>query len=86
MQTSSQQDRNEQMYGLQDIDAYVENMAETISYQANGVSMIIAGLMSDAQEELQNGDNEGARKTLNIAKNILFRAADGDLIFSRGKR
>ena len=86
MQTSSQQDRNLKMYGVNDIDSQVERLAETISYQANGASMIIAGLMSDAQEQLQNGDNEGARKTLNIAKNILFRAADGDLTFSRGKR
>jgi len=86
MQTSSQQDRNLKMYGVFDIDAYVERLAETISYQANGASMIIAGLMSDAQEQLQNNDSEGARKTLNIAKNILFRTADGDLTFSRGKR
>ena len=86
MQTSTKQDRNDQMYGVTDIDAYVDNVVETITYQGCGVSMIIAGLMSDAQEQLQHGDNEGARKTLNIAKNILFRAADGDLIFSRGKR
>lgn len=86
MKTSSQQDRNLKMYGVNDIDSQIERLAETISYQANGASMIIAGLMSDAQEQLQNNDNEGARKTLNIAKNILFRAADGDLTFSRGKR
>jgi hypothetical protein len=83
---SSQQERNLKMYGVFDIDAYVDNVVETITYQGCGASMIIAGLMSDAQEQLQNNDSEGARKTLNIAKNILFRAADGDLIFSRGKR
>jgi len=86
MQNLSQQDRNIKMYGVTDIDAYIDNVVETISYQGCGASMIIAGLMSDAQEQLQNNDNEGARKTLNIAKNMLFRAADGDLIFSRGKR
>jgi len=86
MQNLSQQDRNLKMYGVTDIDAYIDNVVETISYQGCGASMIIAGLMSDAQEQLQNNDNEGARKTLNIAKNMLFRAADGDLIFSRGKR
>jgi len=86
MQISSQQERNLKMYGVFDIDQYVERLAETISYQGCGASMIIAGLMSDAQEQLQNNDSEGARKTLNIAKNMLFRAADGDLIFSRGKR
>jgi hypothetical protein len=83
---SSQQERNLKIYGVFDIDAYVDNVVETITYQGCGASMIIAGLMSDAQEQLQNNDSEGARKTLNIAKNILFRAADNDLIFSRGKR
>jgi len=86
MQTSSQQDRNFEMYGVNDIDSYVERLVETTTYKYDGVSMIIAGLMSDAQEQLESGDNEGARKNLNIAKNILFRAAHNDLTFSRNKR
>ena len=42
--------------------------------------MIVAGLMSDAQELLALGENEQARKTLNCAKAILFKIMDGELV------
>jgi hypothetical protein len=34
--------------------------------------MIVAGMMSDAQEEIAHGMDEAARKTLNRAKFVLF--------------
>jgi hypothetical protein len=42
--------------------------------------MVVAGLMSDAQEQMAFGDTEGARKTLNIAKSIIIMVMDGDLV------
>jgi hypothetical protein len=51
-----------------------------MTYRFSGGNMIVAGLMSDAQEQMVMDDVEGARKTLNIAKNILFQIMDGKLI------
>jgi hypothetical protein len=45
--------------------------------------MIIAGLMSDAQECLAGEDNESARQTLNRAKHLLFLCMSGKLDFNR---
>ena len=42
-----------------------------------GLANVIAGLMSDAQEELHYGDTESARKTLNRAKALLFETING---------
>jgi hypothetical protein len=41
--------------------------------------MVVAGLMSDAQEQMAFGDTEGARQTLNRAKGVLFAVMDGTL-------
>jgi hypothetical protein len=38
--------------------------------------MVVAGLMSDAQEVMAMGDVESARKFLNIAKFILFETTE----------
>jgi hypothetical protein len=35
--------------------------------------------MSDAQEQMAFGDTEGARKTLNRAKGVLFAIMEGEL-------
>jgi cob(I)alamin adenosyltransferase len=40
--------------------------------------MIVAGLMSDAQELMALGDTETARQYLNRAKSILFEMMDCD--------
>ena len=48
--------------------------------------MVVAGLMSDAQELMACGDAEGARKTLNIAKAILFQIMDGQLVGTQPER
>ena len=47
--------------------------------------MVVAGLMSDAQE-LMTRDTERARQTLNIAKTILFMIMDGELVGTQPSR
>ena len=71
---------NGKMYGVADIDAYIDSIKGSMTYRAVGASMIVAGLMSDAQELLSVGDNERARQTLNRAKAVLFQIMDGQLI------
>ena len=74
------QSNNQAMYGVNDIDQYIASVKNSITYQFNGANMVVAGLMSDAQEQMEFDDTEGARKTLNIAKAILFQIMDGTLI------
>lgn len=69
---------NIQMYGC-DIEAFIESVTNSITYKLQGANMVVAGLMSDAQELLAFGDNERARQTLNCAKAVLFRVMDGEL-------
>lgn len=77
---TEQQERNINMYGVADIDAYVESVKESMTYKFTGGNMIVAGLMSDAQELIACGAQESSRKTLNIAKHILFLIMDGELV------
>ena len=78
--TSTQIDRNMSMYGVADIEQWSQDMTDSITYKCSGGHMVVAGLMSDAQELLAVGDVERARKTLNIAKHVLFEIADGQLV------
>jgi hypothetical protein len=73
------------MYGFDDIDSYIESVKESITYQFTGGNMVVAGLMSDAQE-LMTRDTERARQTLNIAKTILFMIMDGELVGTQPSR
>ena len=66
------------MYGC-DIEAFKTSIRESITYRYTGGNMVVAGLMSDAQEQLQFCDFEGARQTLNRAKAILFDIMDGKM-------
>jgi len=86
MTTSTQSSRNVSMYGFEDIDAYIESVKESITYQFTGGNMIVAGLMSDAQELMAFGDTERARQTLNVAKTILFNIMDGNLVGTQPSR
>ena len=70
------------MYGG-NIDDFVEGIEQSFTYNAGGVGMVIAGLMSDAQEEMLYQNIEGATETLNKAKHLLFLALSGDLDFNR---
>jgi hypothetical protein len=80
MTNATQTTRNEAMYGFADIDAYIESVKQSITYKFTGGHMIVAGLMSDAQELMAHGDVERARQTLNVAKTIMFQIMDGELI------
>jgi hypothetical protein len=71
---------NGKTYGVVDIDAYIDSIKGSMTYRAIGANMIVAGLMSDAQELLSVGDNERARQTLNRAKAVLFEIMDGRMI------
>ena len=85
MTTSTQSSRNVSMYGFEDIDSYIESVKESITYQFTCGNMVVAGLMSDAQE-LMTRDTERARQTLNIAKTILFMIMDGELVGTQPSR
>jgi hypothetical protein len=80
--TSTAINRNMQMYGVADIDAFVVELTDSITYELTGGYMVVAGLMSDAQELLAVGDADRARRTLNIAKHVLFEIAEGRLVGS----
>jgi hypothetical protein len=74
---------NVKMYGVADIDAYINDIKTSFTYKAVGGNMIVAGLMSDAQELMAmetTRDTERARQTLNRAKAVLFQIMDGQLI------
>jgi hypothetical protein len=68
------------MYGFADMDAYIDSVKRSITYKITGGHMIVAGLMSDAQEQMAHDDIEGARQTLNIAKTVLFQIMEGTLV------
>lgn len=69
------------MYGC-DIEAFKESVKQSFTYKVTGGYMVIASLLSDAQEQLAHGDDFGARQTLNKAKALIFDMADGDLTFN----
>ena len=84
--TTSQTERNVAMYGVENIDEFIDSITDTITYRGCGADMIVAGLMSDAQELMAHDDVEGARKTLNRAKAVLFKIMDGNLTGSRSRK
>lgn len=69
------------MYGC-DIEAFKESVKDSFTYRMTGGYMIIASLLSDAQEQLAHGDDFGARQTLNKAKALIFDMADGNMTFT----
>jgi hypothetical protein len=86
MTNATQTSRNVSMYGFADIDSYIESVKESITYQFTGGNMVVASLMSDAQELMGFGDTERARQTLNIAKTIMFKIMDGELVGTQPSR
>jgi len=84
--TTNQTERNVAMYGVENIDEFIDSITDTITYRGCGADMIVAGLMSDAQELMAHDDIEGARKTLNRAKAVLFKIMDGNLTGSRSRK
>lgn len=67
------------MYGC-DINEFIEDIKNSVTYRLTGANMVVAGLMSDSQEMMAHGDTESARQFLNRAKHILFMIMDGELV------
>ncbi len=84
--TTTSTERTVAMYGVENIDEFIDSITDTITYRGCGADMIVAGLMSDAQELMAHDDVEGARKTLNRAKAVLFKIMDGNLTGSRSRK
>jgi hypothetical protein len=74
-------DADKMMYGC-DIEAFKESVKDSFTYKFTGGYMVIASLLSDAQEQLAHGDDFGARQTLNKAKALIFDMADGGMTFN----
>ena len=60
-----------QMFG-QSTESIREQYMEGITARLTGLEMVVAGILSDAQELMAMENTELARKQLNIAKLILF--------------
>jgi hypothetical protein len=73
------QDFDLQCYGCNAAE-FIAQIQGCITYQLSGANMVVAGLMSDAQEEMAMGAVERARQTLNRAKLILGEIMDGNLV------
>jgi len=58
-------------FGCEDIDAFAKMIKTTATFKHGGMSMVVMSMLSDAQAEMEFGDNEAARKTLNRAKFLL---------------
>ena len=78
--TTSQRDANARMYGVADIEQFMDSVRGSITYRFTGANMVAMSFMSDAQELMAHGDVERARQTLNIAKHILCEIMDGKLV------
>ena len=69
------------MYGVDDMKVYFENAKANMTYRFTGGFMLVASLMSDAQEMMAYGNIEEARQTLNRAKYLQFKIAAGEMEF-----
>ena len=67
-------DKQLQMYGC-DFQAFKESVEDSITYKLSGGVMVLAGLLSDAQELMAMGDTETARQYLNRAKALMYEMA-----------
>jgi len=72
------------MYGC-DIETFKESVKNSITYRFSGGAMVVAGLMSDAQEMMAHGDSDSARMYLNRAKALVFDMMDGSMSFGPTK-
>jgi hypothetical protein len=73
------------MYGVDDMKAYFEDAKTSTTYRFAGGFMLIASLMSDAQELIAMGQSEAARLELNKAKYLLFKTVSGELNLKEGE-
>ena len=69
------------MYGVDDMKVYFEDAKASMTYRFTGGFMLVASLMSDAQELMAYGSVEEARQMLNRAKYLQFKIAAGEMEF-----
>ena len=65
----------ERMFGMSEEDIREQYM-NGLTAKLSGLEMVVAGILSDAQELLQMNRNDEARKMMNIAKFVLFEMMD----------
>jgi hypothetical protein len=75
MNTVEQNVREENCYGVT-VAAMKEMYDNSLTLKLSGPAMLVASLMSDAQEEINYGMKEEARQTLNRAKWVLSTYID----------
>lgn len=63
------------MYGMSAEDIQEQYM-NGLTAKLSGLEMVVASILSDAQELLQMNRNDEARKMMNIAKFVLFEMMD----------
>jgi len=68
---SEQDQRQVKMFGCTSAELK-ESVEASPTFKFDGAAMIVASMLSDAQEELAHGMSEEARQTLNRAKFVLF--------------
>jgi len=61
------------MFGVDDVDAFVKQMEETPLYHLGGPGMMIMSILSDAQELIEVGRKNEARQYINVAKHMVLR-------------
>lgn len=64
-----------QAYGASKADI-LESIEDSITFRMSGVDMVIASYLSNAQEEIEYGMKDQARKSINIAKMLIFERMD----------
>lgn len=75
---------NQNMFGFEDKEQYIKSVVESMGFQALAPSKGSAAAfafsamseLSDAQEEIEHGMQEEARKTINRAKLLLQQIMD----------
>lgn len=58
------------IYGISEKEIQ-DQYVNSFTSQAAGIEMTVMSILSDAQHVMEHGDNERARKFMNIAKYIL---------------
>lgn len=59
------------MFGCESIEEFCSMLEKTFTFRYQGAAFCAMSMMSDAQEQMERGDTEAARKTLNRAKYVL---------------
>ena len=65
---------------MQHDEQMIAMVKNSITYKLSGASMVVAGMLSDAQELLNAGQNKMANAQVNKAKEVLFAIMDGQLV------